>query len=128
MSDNYLKVKNFTVQDMYDRFMASFSGLSLDMGTPENWIGEIIYNESGYVDTVEVNGVKILGRDFRRYFELNSSCFMIFYDDGQFSVATKGYGHGVGMSQFGANQLSQQGKNYTEILAHYFPGTQLDSI
>ncbi|MBE6887543.1 MAG: SpoIID/LytB domain-containing protein [Ruminococcaceae bacterium] len=128
LSDNYLKVKNFTVQEMYDRFMTSFSGINLDMAAPESWIGNIVYNESGYVDTVEVNGVKILGRDFRKYFELNSSCFMIFYDDNQFSVATKGYGHGVGMSQFGANQLSQQGKNYTEILAHYFPGTQLGSI
>ena len=128
LSDSYLKVKSFTTQEMYDRFLTSFSGLSLDIGSAESWIGDIVYNESGYVDTVEVSGVKILGRDFRKYFELNSSCFMIFYEDGEFSVATKGYGHGVGMSQFGANQLSQQGKTYEEILAYYFPGTTLEKI
>jgi stage II sporulation protein D len=57
--------------------------------------------------------------------ELNSSCFMIFLEDEIFSVATKGYGHGVGMSQFGANCMAQQGKKYDEILQHYFPGTKL---
>lgn len=128
LSDNYLKVKSFSVQEMYDRFMTSFSGLSIDIGSPENWIGDIIYNQSGYVDTISAGGVKILGRDFRKYFELNSSCFMVFYEDGQFSIATKGYGHGVGMSQYGANQLSQQGKKYTEILAHYFPGTAIETL
>ena len=45
--------------------------------------------------------------------------------DNEFSIATKGYGHGVGMSQFGANQLSQQGKNYKDILLHYYPGTDI---
>ena len=113
---------------MYDRFMTSFSGLVLDMENPDEWFGEIVYNQSGYVDTVSVGGVKILGRDFRRYFELNSSCFMVFYEDGQFSIATKGYGHGVGLSQFGANQLSQQGKSYKDILAHYFPNTKIENL
>ena len=128
LSDNYLKIKTFTVQEMYDRFMTAFTGFDLSTENPEEWFGETVYNQSGYVTTVEVSDVKITGRDFRKYFELNSSCFMIFYEDGQFSIATKGYGHGVGMSQFGANQLSQQGKNYAEILSHYFPGTTLETI
>lgn len=128
LSDSYLKVKTFPVQEMYDRFMTSFSGLVLDMENPDGWFGEIVYNQSGYVDTVSVGGVNILGRDFRRYFELNSSCFMVFYEDGQFSIATKGYGHGVGLSQFGANQLSQQGKSYKDILAHYFPNTKIENL
>ena len=128
LSDNYLKVKSFSVQEMYDRFMTSFSGIQLDLETPDSWFGEIVYNKSGYIDTVEVGGVKILGRDFRKYFELHSSCFMVFFEDGQFSIATKGYGHGVGMSQFGANQMSQQGKNFKDILAHYFPHTQIENM
>lgn len=128
LSDDYLDVKTFTVQEMYDRFMTAFTGFELNTETPEEWFGDIEYNESGYVTTVEVSNVKILGKDFRKYFELDSSCFMIFLEDGQFSVATKGYGHGVGLSQFGANQLSQQGKNYEEILMHYFPGTSLETL
>ncbi|MEG1973116.1 MAG: stage II sporulation protein D, partial [Oscillospiraceae bacterium] len=61
-------------------------------------------------------------------FELPSACFMIFLEDGNFSIATKGYGHGVGMSQFGANQLSQSGKNYEEILKHYYTGITLKAL
>lgn len=128
ISDDYLKVKNFSVQEMYDRFMTSFAGISLDIENPQDWIGDIEYNESGYVSTVKVGKVKVSGRDFRKFFELPSSCFMIFFEDNQFSVATKGYGHGVGMSQFGANQMSQKGKTYEEILMYYFPGTEMSNI
>lgn len=128
LSDSYLKVRTFTIQQMYDRLMTGFAGFELDIEHPEEWFGEISCNNAGYVDTVQVKNVKITGRDFRRYMELNSSCFMIFLEDDIFSVATKGYGHGVGLSQFGANQLSQQGKSCSEILQHYFPGTNLDKI
>jgi len=98
------------------------------MEHPEKWIGDISYNESGYVDTVKINKSKIRGRDFRKYFELPSSCFMIFFEDNEFSIATKGYGHGVGLSQFGSNQMAAEGKNFEEILNHYFPNTRLSTI
>ena len=125
LSDNYIKIKNFSAQETFDRLSTSFSGIKLDLENPDQWFGDIFYNSSGYVTYIEAGGVKISGRDFRRYFELPSSCFMVFYEDGDFSIATKGYGHGVGMSQFGANQLSQQGKNYKEILSYYYPGTDI---
>ena len=128
LSDNYLKVKTFTVQDVYDRLKTSFSGIDISMETPDKWFGDISYNPSGYVDYINIGGVKVLGRDFRKYFELNSSCFMVFFEDNEFSIATKGYGHGVGMSQFGANQLSQQGKSYKDILLHYYPGTDISQL
>lgn len=124
LSDNYLKIKTYSVQEMYDRFMLNFAGLELDMEHPEEWIGNINYNQSGYVDTMEIYKSKIRGKDFREYFELRSACFMVFYEDDTFSIATKGYGHGVGLSQFGANQLALEGKNFKEILNHYFPGTK----
>ncbi|MBQ5782922.1 MAG: SpoIID/LytB domain-containing protein [Oscillospiraceae bacterium] len=128
LSENYLKIRTFPVQEMYDRLMTGFAGFELDIEHPEEWFGGIEYNEAGYANTVQVKNVKISGRDFRRYMELNSSCFMIFLEDEIFSVATKGYGHGVGMSQFGANCMAQQGKKYDEILQHYFPGTKLAQI
>lgn len=128
LSDDYLKVKTFSVQEVYDRLMTSFTGFELDLEHPERWFGDIVYNESGYVTEVAVDKVKISGRNMRSCFELNSACFMIFYDDGEFSIATKGYGHGVGLSQFGANQLSMSGKNYEEILMHYFPNTVIEPL
>ena len=74
---------------------------------------------------VTIGGDMVPGDQFRTALSLPSSCVMVFLEDGEFSVATKGYGHGVGMSQFGANQLSQQGKTFDEILSHYYPGTTL---
>lgn len=53
---------------------------------------------------------------------------MFFYEDGKFSAVTKGYGHGVGLSQYGANQMSQNGSDYKEILSHYYPGTEITEI
>lgn len=128
LSDSYLKVTTFSVQDMYDRFMTYFTGFDLSTETPEEWFGDILYNESGYVTTVEVADIKITGSQFRKCFELPSACFMVFFDDGEFSVATKGYGHGVGLSQFGADTMAENGKTYAEILQHYFPNTRLDKI
>ena len=52
-------------------------------------------------------------------------CFNIQYQDGSFLITTKGYGHGVGLSQWGAKALAEQGWTYEAILTHYFPGTQL---
>lgn len=128
LSSDYLKVNTFSIQDMHDRFMTTFTGFDLSCENPEEWFGDIVYNESGYVTTVEVADIKITGREFRKCFDLPSACFMVFFDDGEFSVATKGYGHGVGLSQFGANTMAENGKNYAEILQHYFPDTDLTRI
>ena len=127
-AENYLKVKTYSTEEMYDRFMLNFAGLDLDTEHPEEWIEKINYNQSGYVDTVEISDSKIRGRDFRKYFELPSNCFMVFYEDDTFSIATKGYGHGVGLSQYGANCMAENGKKYGEIIKHYFPGTEICDI
>lgn len=128
LADNFLKITTYSVQEMYDRFMLNFAGLELDMEHPEEWIGDINYNQSGYVDTIEIYDSKIRGRDFRKYFQIPSGCFMIFYEDDKFSIASKGYGHGVGLSQFGANQMATDGKSCKEILEHYFPHTDISKL
>ena len=125
VSDNYLQMNSFTVSEMYAVLRSSFPFLQISEGTPEKWFGDIIYSESGYAKFIPVGMDNIPGDQFRDALHLPSSCVMIFFEDNKFSVATKGYGHGVGMSQFGANQLSQQGKKYSDILAHYYPGTTL---
>ena len=65
-------------------------------------------------------------RDRRTALSLRSAAFTITYTEEKvFSITTHGYGHGVGMSQYGANAMALAGKTYEEILAHYYPGTQL---
>ena len=61
----------------------------------------------------------------RQALGLRSTCFTVRYESGAFCFTTKGYGHGVGLSQWGAKALAEQGRNFADILAHYYPGTSL---
>ena len=67
----------------------------------------------------------VSGTALRAALGLRSACFSIQQQDGEFSITTRGYGHGVGLSQWGAKAMAEQGKSWIEILAHYFPGTTL---
>ncbi len=124
-AENYLKIKEFKVNELYAILKSTFPFLQINENEPENWFGEIEYYKSGYAKYIPAGIDKIPGDQFRTALGLPSSCVMIFLEDDIFSIASKGYGHGVGMSQYGANQLSQQGKNYKEILAYYYPGTDI---
>lgn len=64
-------------------------------------------------------------RPWRQALGLRSTCFTVRYESGAFCFTTKGYGHGVGLSQWGAKALAEQGQNFADILAHYYPGTSL---
>ena len=72
-----------------------------------------------------VCGQRITGTALRQALGLRSTCFTVRYESGAFSFTTKGYGHGVGLSQWGAKALAEQGQNFADILAHYYPGTSL---
>ena len=100
-------------------------GISADSAAPERWFGETTLTASGYAASLPVCGQTVSGTALRRALGLRSACFNIRYQDGSFLITTKGYGHGVGLSQWGAKALAEQGWTYEAILAHYFPGTQL---
>lgn len=84
--------------------------------------------ESGRVKTVQVAGLTMSGRTFRDELGLRSTDFQLAFRDGLLYIETHGWGHGVGMSQWGANGMAKAGKRYQEILAHYYPGTTLAQI
>lgn len=92
---------------------------------PEAWLGAMHRGASGRVESVEIGGAAVTGAELRRAFALRSTAFELEYIDGAFRFTVTGFGHGVGMSQYGANVMAAQGAAYTEILAHYYPGTAL---
>ena len=94
-------------------------------GDESNFVGEIKYNESGRVEYLVLGGRKVMGRRVREVFGLKSTCFDVEYSNSAFCFEVKGSGHGVGMSQLGANNLADSGKNYKEILLHYYTGSIL---
>lgn len=84
--------------------------------------------ETGRVQTVKVNNVTLTGREFRELLNLQSTNFTVTVDDGEIVITTTGYGHGVGMSQWGANGMAKAGKNYSDILTHYYTGVEISSV
>ncbi|ACL74668.1 stage II sporulation protein D [Ruminiclostridium cellulolyticum] len=89
------------------------------------------YSSGNRVLSMDIGNVKVKGTDFRKMFNLKSTNFKLKkLAGGKISITTYGYGHGVGMSQCGANYLAQQGSHYKEILKYYYKGveiTRLDS-
>ena len=94
-------------------------------GDESTWIGSIQRDDSGRVDSAVLGGTQMKGTELRSLFSLRSTAFELEYTQGQFVFTVTGYGHGVGMSQYGANIMAQQGSGYREILSHYYPGTEL---
>ena len=89
---------------------------------------EIIRNETGRVQQVNLPNQQLTGREVRELFQLRSTDFTLEVKGGQLVATTQGYGHGVGMSQQGANQFALKGKEAEEILLHYYTGTEVEKL
>ena len=94
-------------------------------GEKSGWIGAVELDESGRVSQVVLGGVPMSGTEIRSLFSLRSTAFTLEYTGASFLFTVTGYGHGVGMSQYGANVMAENGTDYRGILAHYYPGTEL---
>lgn len=99
---------------------------SLDVsGNSDDWFSDIERSDSGYIVSLNICGKNTDGGKFRSLFSLRSSCVDIERGDGVFTFTVKGYGHGVGLSQYGADYMARQGNDYREILSHYYSGAEL---
>jgi len=82
--------------------------------------------QSGRVKTVSVGGKTLTGREFRSIFELDSTNITIEFGENDVRLHTKGFGHGVGMSQTGADDMAKEGADYIEILKYYYTGISIE--
>ena len=92
---------------------------------PAFWLGAAVRDASGRVESVDIGGTQVPGTELRTLFELRSTAFTLDYTAEGFLFTVTGYGHGVGMSQYGANVMAEDGADYEEILTHYYPGAEL---
>lgn len=97
-------------------------------GEPQNYFGKAERTASGTVTGTEVCGVSLSGAEIRSAFSLRSSNFEVLYKDGEFTFTVYGYGHGVGMSQYGADYMAKQGSDFKEILLHYYSGCKVERL
>ncbi|MCD7812376.1 MAG: stage II sporulation protein D [Ruminococcus sp.] len=123
----YLEETRYEKDILEAKLTASFDGLELGEDFA-SWItiGEV--SESGTVLTAAVGNKTVTGTEIRAALALRSACFEIEYDGDEAVFTTRGYGHGVGMSQYGANSMASEGKTWQEILEHYYPGCEIEEI
>lgn len=92
-------------------------------------IGKVLARTPGKrVALVDINGKQLTGREVREKLQLKSTDFTWERQGNNIVITTKGYGHGVGMSQYGANFLAKQGKTYKEIVTYYYQGVQIHDL
>lgn len=92
---------------------------------PALWLQNAVTDEAGSVIRVEVGGVSLRGSEVRSLLGLRSACFTWEARDGGLVFSVTGYGHGVGLSQRGANKMAEEGADWREILAHYYTGVDI---
>ncbi len=95
---------------------------------PQKWIEKITNTDTGMVKSVTICGKAFKGTEIRALFSLKSSTFTCKYKDDEFIFTVNGYGHGVGMSQYGADYMARQGFTYEEILKHYYTDIEIRQI
>ncbi len=96
--------------------------------TVGNLIKSIDTDENGYVTKITVGEKSYSGSEFYSLLSLRSPVFTAEYKGGNYIFSVKGYGHGVGMSQYSADYMARQGSTYKEILTHFYKGTYIDKI
>ncbi|SDJ89933.1 stage II sporulation protein D [Natronincola ferrireducens] len=85
-------------------------------------------NQGGSIRRIEVGNKTFTGSEIRRTFDLRSADFTVDVKGNQIVFTTRGYGHGVGMSQWGANGMAEQGSDFKGILSHYYQGITLSKL
>ena len=126
--DGYTATTCFTLTEAAERLLHAFPGCGV---TAEGLSGQLRLQSttaSGRVDTLLVGTQTVTGRAFRQALGLRSTFITWDADDDSIVFTTRGYGHGVGMSQAGAQAMAAQGTKYADILTHYYPGAVLSRL
>lgn len=120
LSDKYLSTVNLSTDEVYAAL--SQFGIPTDCTL---WFSSPAYSDSGTLLTAAFGDVTLTGSQLRSALKLRSAAFDTVYGEGVFTFNVRGYGHGVGMSQYGADYMAKQGSTAEEILKWYYPGTEI---
>ncbi len=117
---SYTSTATYTLNDFYQKLGLEFN---------EKITYEVTEKTStGRVKTIIINGKTFKGRDVATKLSLKSNYFSIVQNEEKVTINTKGFGHGVGMSQYGALGMAKEGYEYDKILKHYYQGTEIKKI
>ena len=115
------------IQELLQKLKTKYDDIQIDFSNNEN-IQIIEHTDSGRVKTIKFGNHNLSGVETRTLLGLRSTNFEIIKEAEFIKFTVKGYGHGVGMSQTGANTLAKEGKNCEEIIHHFYTNVQINSI
>lgn len=127
VAPRYKSIKTLTGSEFIGKLNRKYPDAKITKDNFADKIKLIEKTESGRVKKIAIDNKIINGREIRDLFELNSTNFVITYNKNVdlIEITTYGYGHGVGMSQWGANGMAKNGSTYIEILKHYYTDVEI---
>jgi stage II sporulation protein D len=127
-SPKYVSTLKISNKDFVNALQKSYSDIQLDEDNLSNQIKILETSDGGSVEKIKIGNKEIKGINVRSILNLNSANFDIDFKDNYLDFIVKGYGHGVGMSQWGAEGMAKEGYKYYDILSHYYAGTQITDL
>lgn len=124
---NYRTQVTLTAQEVKKRVLERYPAADLS-GGEENWFKNLVRGESTAVSSLKLGGVTLTGSQVRTLFDLRSPAFSVNWDGDCFVFDVTGYGHGVGMSQYGANAMARKGETFRAILEWYYAPAQVAAL
>ena len=121
---NYHSTVELSLEEFQNTLLAEYPNMVLE-GDPGSWLGEQTQNSAGGVASLTIGGVAVSGGALRSLFNLRSTTFTLSLSAGGAVFSVTGYGHGVGMSQYGANAMANQGKTWRDIVTWYYTGVAI---
>ena len=115
----------FSNKEFVDIFSRHYKN-SLNPNNLANQVKINGYTKSGRVKSITVGGITLRATDFRMMYGLNSTDFTLQFGKSSVTIYTKGFGHGVGMSQVGADRMAKAGSTFRDILLHYYQGVAIE--
>ena len=128
--DNYTQYNSEVVlsnEELLEKLKVNYSDISIDFNNNDE-LKILEYTDSGRVKTVKFGNHNLSGTETRSLLGLRSTNFEIIKENGNIKFSVKGYGHGVGMSQTGANTLAKEGKSYEDIINHFYIGVVIQDV
>ena len=116
-----------TKEELKNKILAKHSDFTIDY-SQSDCIQILEYTESGRVKTIKIGNQNLSGVEVRTLLRLRSANFEVSIEGENIKFAVKGYGHGVGMSQTGADSMAKQGSNYEEIVKHFYTGVEITEM
>lgn len=129
-SPKYLATATFTLSNFEKKLNTRIARSALAVGAKgtsnPSWVKILSWTQGKRINQIKIGDKSYSGREIREKLGLNSSQFAISYQKNTVTITTTGYGHGVGMSQWGANGMAKEGKTAEEIVKYFYKGIQIE--